>query len=662
MRTCLSGLGLVASLTLLTACGGGGSSSPGPSPNPPPPNVAPVANAGPNQTVNTGSPVTLNGTGSTDSDGTVATYTWTQTAGTAVTLSSATTSQPTFTAPAAASTLTFSLTVTDNQGAASTTASTVTITVNGGAAGTVTGRINFVRIPFSASLNVGLDYTNPQNRPARAVTVNAVDGTTSAVLASAVTNASGDYSLSVAANTSIKIQVVAQMVKTGSPSWNFTVANLDVTTTPYNYTEPTAFNSSAGAAHDVLIPSGLSTNPLGTATGTRASAPFAILDTFYQGYQLVLSAAPNTNFPALIADWAENNTTAEGTFFTSAAPQHIVLTADLTDDTDEFDQHVIAHEFGHYIEHNFSRADNIGGAHGLGDKLDPRVSFGEGFGYAFGAMVLNDPITRDSFVDSRCPNSQCSSTFNVETNPVTTPPGVNSNYGCWCSESSVWSILWDVYDPTQDANDTLNLGFSGIWGVLTNEQKNTPAYTTIFSFITALKIQSSSNANVVNAINTLVAAQNINSANIDAYGSNENNFPADTIPMVAALPIYTTMTAGGPQATLRTVNDGGPGAAGDSGNKLGNHRFIRYTSNGGNKLFTATSTNPNNHDVDFEVYRLRPPFTLEGSASNPPAVNETLNLATAASEYLVDVYDCANGCEPTEGTPGDYDLTVTITP
>ena len=41
--------------------------------------------------------------------------------------------------------------------------------------------------------------------------------------------------------------------------------------------------------------------------------------------------------------------------------EKIVLTAEVGTDTDEFDQHVIAHEFGHYIEHNFSRADNIGG-------------------------------------------------------------------------------------------------------------------------------------------------------------------------------------------------------------------------------------------------------------------------------------------------------------
>lgn len=88
----------------------------------PPANVAPVANAGPNQTnIEPWSVVTLAGTGS-DSDGTVVTYSWTQTAGTTVALSSTSVRNPTFTAPPSLTnqTLTFRLTVTDNQGAVST--------------------------------------------------------------------------------------------------------------------------------------------------------------------------------------------------------------------------------------------------------------------------------------------------------------------------------------------------------------------------------------------------------------------------------------------------------------------------------------------------------------------------------------------------------------
>ena len=96
------------------------------------PNNPPVANAGLDQTVNENVLVTLTGLGSTDSDGTVATYAWSQTSGPAVSLSSTTASQPTFTAPlvSATTTLTFSLVITDNNGAADSTPDTMTVTVN----------------------------------------------------------------------------------------------------------------------------------------------------------------------------------------------------------------------------------------------------------------------------------------------------------------------------------------------------------------------------------------------------------------------------------------------------------------------------------------------------------------------------------------------------
>ena len=86
-------------------------------------NVAPTADAGPDQTVDEGVTVTLNGSNSTDADGAIASYLWTQKAGTSVTLSDSASSQPTFTAPFVGLTgeaLTFQLTVTDNGGLADT--------------------------------------------------------------------------------------------------------------------------------------------------------------------------------------------------------------------------------------------------------------------------------------------------------------------------------------------------------------------------------------------------------------------------------------------------------------------------------------------------------------------------------------------------------------
>jgi hypothetical protein len=606
-------------------------------------NTPPVANAGVPQTVLSGTTVTLEGTG-VDANGTVQAYSWTQTSGPAVTLSSPTVARPTFTAPVVTSTtlLTFSLVVTDNDGASSAPA-TADVNVNpvGASQVTITGRIRHARPPYNLNPPNGLNYGAPLLEPSRGVLVQALNAGTTTVIATTSTDGSGNYSLQVPSVTNVQIRAVARLVRDNSqplPRYDVRVQNgTSSGVEPYSYTD-SAFNSSGGTTRNVDIP--LNIDSTGQATGTRASGPFAILDTIYQGIQLVLSASPTLNFPALIVDWGSQT---QGTFYTGAPPQRIALLSDLLSDTDEFDAHVVAHEFGHYVEHNFSRSDSIGGPHAVGDKLDIRVAFGEGFGYAFAAMVLDDPIARDSFVDN---GTQVSGGFNIEDNP----PAPNDPNGCWCSESSVWAILYDIFDDTQDAGDTVALGFEPIWDVLVGAQADTPAFTSIFSFITALKAEQPGS---VTGINSLLSAQNI-TTNTNAFATTETIQPvgSPTVAPASVLPLYTTITNSG-TVVLRTTNDAG------TSNKLGNHRFIRF-ENGSTRNVTitlATSNTDTNADPDFLVWRSGT-FIFDGT--DPPPGPESHTISMQAGTYLIDVYDCGNGCGPAEGASGDYDLTVTI--
>ena len=93
-----------------------------------PANQLPVADAGMDQSVDAGTVVTLSGTAN-DSDGTIASYAWTQTGGTVVALSGDDSDTATFTAPNVSETLTFRLTVTDNQGATASDEVSVTVQV-----------------------------------------------------------------------------------------------------------------------------------------------------------------------------------------------------------------------------------------------------------------------------------------------------------------------------------------------------------------------------------------------------------------------------------------------------------------------------------------------------------------------------------------------------
>lgn len=117
---------IVVSVLWLCSCGSSSTDEPA--------NVGPSVDAGSSQTVNEASSVTLTGTAS-DSDGSITSYLWQQTAGTSVSLQNASSANATFTAPNvdADETLTFSLSVTDNDGAsASDSVSIIVSNVNSG--------------------------------------------------------------------------------------------------------------------------------------------------------------------------------------------------------------------------------------------------------------------------------------------------------------------------------------------------------------------------------------------------------------------------------------------------------------------------------------------------------------------------------------------------
>ena len=94
-----------------------------------PANRAPVANAGPDQSVDTGARVTLAGSATDPDTGDNLVYSWAQTGGSTVSLSALDIAAPTFTAPASAATLVFTLTVTDDDAAPLSDTDTVTIAV-----------------------------------------------------------------------------------------------------------------------------------------------------------------------------------------------------------------------------------------------------------------------------------------------------------------------------------------------------------------------------------------------------------------------------------------------------------------------------------------------------------------------------------------------------
>ena len=343
------------------------------------------------------------------------------------------------------------------------------------------------------------------------------------------------------------------MLKTGSPSWDFQI--VDNTNSKALYVMDSAsFNTGPGgvANKDLNASSGWG----GSAyTSARVAAPFAILDTIYKAVEKIKLAAPAISMPQLLINWSVNNRTTDGNkalgeigtshFDGSDNQLYILGKEDL--DTDEYDGHVIAHEWGHYFEHKLSRSDSIGGNHGGGDKLDPRVAFGEGFGNAFSGMALDDPI----YLDTKGAK-QATVALNMDLSSST---GDTASVG-WFSEDSVQYILYGLYKK---------MGFSPIYNVLTDGQKNALSYTTIFSFTAFLKVN---NPDSVSLINGYLTTKNISTTAVDQWDSTgtETNSAGNA----ASLPVYKKLTVGAAETQI-CVSDSFGGL-----NKLMNRHFIYF--------------------------------------------------------------------------------------
>jgi hypothetical protein len=417
----------------------------------------------------------------------------------------------------------------------------------------------------------GLDFDNVRLMPIRQATVQLLNSATDAVLGEAVTDDGGGFQLEVAADTSVYLRVRAELKRTGSPSWdvevrdNFTAATNPVALElrPLYVLDGSAFNSGgADQSRDLTAATGWDGSGY---TATRAAAPFAVLDAIYESMSLVLTEDPESGFEPLDVFWSVNNTATVGepqdvdsgelgtSFYREDNKLFLLGMQDV--DTEEFDDHVIVHEWGHYFEDTLSRSDSIGGPHAIGDRLDVRVAFSEGFATAYSGMALESA----QYCDTQGPSQAHGFPIDIENQAAGTAG--------WYNEISIMKLIYDLWDTGIDGADTDSLGFAPIYGAMTGAQAATPAFTGIFSFAEALKAENPLHEPFIDA---LLQSAGIVASGINAYGDDETNDGQG----LDVLPVYTTVDPDGSSLNVCSNSQFDPDA---DGNKLSEHRFLRMS-------------------------------------------------------------------------------------
>jgi len=477
---------------------------------------------------------------------------------------------------------------------------------------TINGTAQFDSVPPSTT-TFGLNYGAVTLKPIRGATVQLLDAG-GQTLATTVTDAQGGYTFTLASSQPVMVRVRAELKRTGSGDYDFTVRDNTSTSEALYVLDSGSFTPTASMTRDLRAGSGWG----GTSyTATRAAGPFAMLDVFYEAQRKIVIVAPNQSLPVLKAFWSVNNRPVDGnelqgeigtTFYTRRTNgEHVlyILGAENVD-TDEYDSHVIAHEFGHYLQAVVSRDDSIGGSHGGDDKLDMRVAFSEGFANGWAGMVLANA----RYSDSMGTRQSGGFTMDVSASPALAQRG-------WYSESSVQYLMWSAH---QDAA----VGFAPIFAALQG-LRTSPAFTSFYGFEGALKAAAPAAAA---SLDTRAQQQQI--FGTDAYGSGETNSGATA----NVLPVYKTHTAilGVAQTYCMTGTD-------SERNKLGHHAFIRFTlSNAGSRTLTAARSAGTAQQTDPDFVLLTSNLNETSALSADPNL-ETLVITLPAGTHLIALSD-----------------------
>ena len=573
----------------------------------------------------------------TDPDGEVVAYKWKQLKGPIIELFNSKTHTLILRAPNVINDtlLIFELTVTDNTGKTATEQFTLAVT-SPWDRGFLTGTVSFNRVMHDLITNVW-DTNHVLQRPARGVLVELIAGDD--VLDNTYTDIYGTYQFTAPSyedHPKVNIRISSKLYSSSQwlvelknnteydeeekeyPLYKIKSADIDL--------EKATIPSDEDLASDAGFKAWLSlvVVDFNNDHTSREAAPYAVLDTVYTIMtSLHTEWDSSLVFPDLTVYWSIKNTAINGSFnegeigSTRYRWGDIILTGDASSDAEEYDEMVIAHEYGHYFQDVFSRDNSVGGIHTFSDHLNMSVAFSEGFATAFAGMVLKQSVYRDG-------SPQGGFHINLEEN-IIEPAG-------WFNERSVISLLYDFYDSDNGVNDTTSLGMRGILDAVHDGIPPQSAQTSIFSFMSALYRL---NPEIEMDVENLLLRQEINPYDLDMWGSNEVNDAGVT----SLLPIYKTIMVDGESVESCSIDNFITYKY--NSNKLGARQYLRFTVNelSANNVHNILVQGDFGRDPEISIFQNG---RVIGLARNPNGHSELLELTLASGEYVIEIGDFFN--------------------
>jgi hypothetical protein len=296
------------------------------------------------------------------------------------------------------------------------------------------------------------------DRPARRVDVEVVDVATSAVLGSGATDDLGHYEVAVTDNAVRTIRVRFLTRSNYTPGLYLQVQNNQGTRVVYAAT--TGDVPGHDPSTDVYF------GDLTVLPGSGGE-PFNCYDVTLNGQNHVASLYGAWPSQAIVVFWQAGS--ADGTYYRDSDNTVHLLGDEGYDDT------VIAHEHGHFVAKKFSKDQNPGGTHFIGDNnQDLRLSWSEGYATYWGSTVRRQLGLASPNPTFYIDTTGLPGTGNLDFSYELETPSVSAVGSA--SEISVQAVLWDIVDtpatgdltPGVDDDLIVDATDADIWNITRN--------------------------------------------------------------------------------------------------------------------------------------------------------------------------------------------------